>query len=74
MPNYCHVYHSLFIRVPVFFFFFSHTPYLPPFFHLIPFSLSLSPFFPSASQDMEMPVGEDSHFVIKVVSTGMAVL
>lgn len=49
MPNYCHVYHGLFICVPVFFsvfflspLFLSHTPYLPPslFSHLLPFSLS----------------------------------
>lgn len=72
---------TVYLSVSLFFFLFFFSPLffslthdisLPPFFPS-PTFLSL-PFFPSASQDMEMPVGEDSHFVIKVVSTGMAVL
>lgn len=72
---------TVYLSVSLFFFLFFFSPLffslthhisLPPFFPS-PTFLSL-PFFPSASQDMEMPVGEDSHFVIKVVSMGMAVL
>lgn len=36
------------------------------------FSLSLLPSLPSASQEVDTPVGEDSNFVIKVLNTGMA--
>lgn len=65
---------TVYLSVSLFFSSFSLTHHISLLFSISYLSLSLSPFFPSASQDMEMPVGEDSHFVIKVVSTGMAVL